>query len=250
MHTFILIGAGLNPERHLTREAIDAMRSARTLLAESYTSTLPEGWERTIERCAGRTPRMLTRSDLESGTLVLDSLQGGDTALLVPGDPLTATTHIHLIREVERAGGSVRVFPGISILTVVPGLLGLQAYKFGRTVSLPRWTPSHRPTSPLDIIRENLRRGLHTLILLDTEPEPMLAREAAEQILAMGSGPGALPPDTEVCVVARACHDSERLVRLTLDTLRSTDLGAPPHALVLPGDLHFMEREALDRLDG
>lgn len=52
-----------------------------------------------------------------------------------------------------------------SILTAV-GCCGLQLYRFGEIVSIPLWSETWKPTSYLDKIIENLKRGLHTLCLL------------------------------------------------------------------------------------
>jgi diphthine synthase len=250
MCAFILIGTGLNPGRHLTLEAVDAVKSVERVFAETYTSRMPDGWIEVIESRTGRKVETLDRVSVEKGDILISACETGGVSLLVPGDPLTATTHIHLIEEMEKRNIKVRVIPGVSILSVAPGLLGLQAYKFGRTVSLPRWRPGFEPVSPLEHILENLRLGLHTLILLDTEPEPMSASEAGSQLLCMSerSGTETLTRDTMICVVARACFDDQTLLYLPLGRLPEVNPGPPPHSLVIPGSLHFIEKQRLERI--
>lgn len=250
MPSFILIGAGLDPKRHLTSEAIAALRSVSKVFAERYTSVLPDGWEDVIGSVSGKSIEVLDRKAVEEERIILSACSRSDVALVVPGDALTATTHIHIVDEAEKRGLYVRIIPGISIMSVAPGLLGLQGYKFGRTVSLPRWREGFAPTSPLKGIIENLNMGLHTLLLLDTEPEAMIASEAASQLIKIVEAEkcSEISKDTMLCAIARACFDDQRLAFVSLGKLASIDLGPPPHALVLPGELHFMEKERLDRI--
>ena len=61
---------------------------------------------------------------------------------------------------------------------------------------------------------------------------------------------GALGPETLACVVARAgSPDCVRRAGSLADLARG-DFGGPLHCIVLPGQLHFMEAEALAALAG
>jgi diphthine synthase len=251
MPAFILIGAGLDPKKHLTSEAIAALRSVSMIFSERYTSVLPDDWVNVIESVSGKRIEILDRKAVEEERIILSECSKADVALVVPGDALTATTHIHLVDEAEKRGIKVKVIPGISIMSVAPGLLGLQGYKFGRTVSLPRWREGFTPVSPLHGIIENLSRGLHTLLLLDTEPDAMTASEAASQLVKMAEDEkrsDTISKTTMVCVIARACFDDQKLAYVPLGRLASMDFGPPPHAMVIPGELHFIEKERLDRI--
>ena len=53
-----------------------------------------------------------------------------------------------------------------SIMNAVAGC-GLQLYRFGQAVSIVFFTPTWRPDSFYDRIKENAQLGLHTLLLLD-----------------------------------------------------------------------------------
>jgi len=140
-------------------------------------------------------------------------------------------------------------------MTAVPGLLGLQHYKFGRTASLPFPQEGYSPTSPYEIVAENLERGLHTLALLDIDSERgrfMTAGEGIHLLLDMERrvGRGALSGASLMCVVARA-GSPDCLVRAdAAQELMEEDFGPPLHTLVVPGKLHFMEERALEVLGG
>lgn len=56
------------------------------------------------------------------------------------------------------------------------GSTGLQLYNFGQTLSLPFYTDSWKPGSWYDRLEENVKLGMHTLILLDIK-----VREQSEE---------------------------------------------------------------------
>src|SRR5947209_20094541 len=79
------------------------------------------------------------------------------------------TTHISIRLELARRGIPSRIIHGPSVTSAVCGATGLQSYKFGKSVTLPR--EPGVPGSLLDTVRDNKNRGLHTLLLLDVRPE-------------------------------------------------------------------------------
>src|SRR5205807_5874730 len=86
---------------------------------------------------------------------------------LVPIYPLIASIHISLRLSLAKMGIASRVIHAPSIVSAVCGATGLQSYKFGKSITVPRDQPL--PKSVLDTISENSDRGLHTLILLDVQ---------------------------------------------------------------------------------
>ena len=163
---------------------------------------------------------------------------------------MTATTHVELRLRAAKEGIETRVVHGASIATAVAGLTGLTSYKFGRATTIVFPDGSYFPTSPYDVVRENLARGLHTLCLLDlcaAESRYMTAREGAALLLRMEEErkEGALSRETLVVAIARAGSSDALVARGTLAAMARADLGAPLHALVVPGRLHFVEEEAV-----
>ncbi|TFG70921.1 MAG: diphthine synthase, partial [Methanomassiliicoccus sp.] len=150
----------------------------------------------------------------------------------------------------HKASIDTEVIHGSSALTAVPGLLGLQHYKFGRTTTLPFPQEGYSPTSPYDMIVENLERGLHTLVLLDIDAENsryMSANEGLHLLQEMERRmvKGAAKDDSLVCVVARAGSPNCLVAAGPLSKLVAMDFGGPLHSIVVPGRLHFMEEESL-----
>lgn len=247
------IGLGLHDEDGITVRGSEEARSADVVFAEAYTSTLAKG---ALDRLAvrlGKHIELLDRKAVEDGKRILDEAATKAVALLVAGDPMSATTHVDLRLRAERAGIRTVVVHGVSVMTAVPGLLGLQHYKFGRTTTLPFPQEGYSPTSPYEVVEENLSRGLHTLVLLDIDAENARYMTASEGFhllmdLERRVGHGLLKDDTIVCAVARA-GGPDCVVRAgELRTMADRDFGAPLHAIVVPGRLHFLEEEALQEL--
>ncbi len=110
--------------------------------------------------------RVVGREYLE-GQIYKDMLEK-DIALLVGGDPFFATTHISLYTYAIKNNIKTKVFHNSSIINVI-GRTGLSPYKFGRVVSVIKWSENYKPTSYIDYIEQNISIGLHTLVLPDPE---------------------------------------------------------------------------------
>ncbi len=246
------VGAGLGDELDLSLRARTALARCERVYAEEYTSLLAPGSLERLGTEIGRPVERLDRTAVESGTPILEALSAHPrVALLTAGDPFVATTHLALRLRVEEAGHTWQYLPNASVLTAAPGLLGLQSYRFGRTVSLPLPEPAFAPTSPIDRIRANREAGLHTLVLLDLRPSEGRYLEAREAlgILAERDPHGhATGPASPVGVVARLGRPSARAWYGPRDRLREVEFGPPLHALVVPAEpLHFQEEAAVAR---
>ncbi len=256
MGELVFVGAGLHDEKGLSIRALEEIRDAGTVFAEEYTAGLLPGWRERLARVSGVPIKPLTREEVEGETVILQALErGGRVALLVPGDPFAATTHLALRLSAEQHGHRVRLVPGASIITAAPGMVGLFQYKFGRVVSLPYpLDPAlYRPISPYQALQANYAAGLHSLILLDLDPplKRYLTADVAlrhlgrlEDELRGGIASG----DQEFCVVARAGGPDAAVWVGSRMTLEKRDFGPPLHALLLPApspSRHFMEEEAL-----
>jgi len=244
-----LIGTGLCDAQDLTVRARSIIENADTVYLEGYTSLLrcsiPE-----YEEAIGRPITVLTRTDVESGIeRVLQEAKQGDVAFLVIGDPFGATTHTDLYVRARNAGVDVRVIHNVSVLSAI-GATGLELYRFGHTVSIPYWQAGFEPTSFLARIAENHARGLHTLCLLDIKADEgrfMTVREGIEHLRRAQEREKSnlLTPDSLIVGVARLGWPDQCIVAGPLGDIEKTDFGASPHAIVIPGKLHEIEREML-----
>ncbi len=248
MLTFV--GLGLYDADDITIRGKKAIEEADVVFAEFYTSKLIGMGVDELERAIRKEIKVLSREEVEDGKRIIEEAAGKKVVLLVAGDPMIATTHVSLRIIAEELGIKTKIVHNASIISAAPGILGLQNYKFGRTVSLPFPQENYFPTSAYDFIYENYSRGLHTLILLDINPRPMSANEAMQILLDMEEkkGKGLFNEKTLIAVIARA-GAPDCLVRAGyIGELIHEDFGPPLHSLVLPGQLHFAEEEALEKL--
>lgn len=245
----VFVGLGLHDEKGITVRGLEEARAADVVYAETYTSVLPGSSIEALSREVGKPVRHLSRADVESGRVVVEAARTQRVAFLVAGDPMAATTHVDLRLQAAAAGIPTRVVHGVSILTAAAGELGLQVYKFGRTTTVPFTHPSFRPASPLDAILGNGKAGLHSLVLLDlSEDGSFLDPKAALRYLldlakekrTRGFGPQAL-----VCVLSRVGSPDLHIRAGPIREVLTQDLGPPLHCIVVPGELHFKEKEAL-----
>ena len=250
----VFIGLGLHGNETISLEGLNEAREADRVYAELYTSLLPNLDLRELERSVGKPIRVVGRETVEQRpTEILEAAKAGKVVFLVPGDPMVATTHVDLRLRAARMGIRTRIVHASSIVSAVAGLSGLQIYRFGRSATIP--FPDNPSRVPYETLAENSERGLHTLLLLDLRAEEkrfMSANEAIELMLKLESelGRGVFTPRTLALVVARAgCADS--VVRADrVERLRGLDFGSPPHVLIVPGELHFVEAEALRTFAG
>ena len=77
-------------------------------------------------------------------------------ALLVIGDPLSATTHFEIISECKKRDITYEIIHSVSVLTAVAET-GLSLYKFGKTVSIP--FDNENLDSPYEILNQETEAG-------------------------------------------------------------------------------------------
>jgi diphthine synthase len=162
--TLYLIGLGLSDEKDITIKGLEIVRQCHTVYLESYTSLLAVTKEK-LENFYGRPLIEADRELMELSNEILEATKSGDVAVLIVGDPFSATTHTDLVLRAREKNINVEIIHNASIMTAI-GVTGLQLYNFGRTVTVPFWTDTWRPTSFYDKIKINLSGEMHTLCLL------------------------------------------------------------------------------------
>lgn len=246
-----LIGLGLYDEKDVTLKGVEVAKSCDRIYAELYTSPW-QGSLENLEGIIGKKIVVLQRSDLEeSSKKLVEEAKESDIALFVPGDPLVATTHPSLITDARKKGIVIKIIHSSSILSGIAET-GLQIYKFGKTATVAYPEKNFFPKTPYKILEKNKKSGMHTLLLLDVKSDKkkyMTVREAIEIMLEIESQEkkGVFTESTKCVGVARLGGDA--LIKYaSAKELKSTDFGKPPHVLIIPGELHFSEKEYLEAL--
>ena len=243
------VGLGLHDERSVTIRGRETIGRADRVLAEFYTSTLPGTNLAALTQFHEVNIEELTRDTVEGDPSdILDAAHSAHVAFVTAGDPMISTTHVDLRLRAADRGIETEVIHAPSAETAASGLSGLQNYRFGKatTVPFPRGDASGVPDSVLDTIHDNTDRGLHTLVYLDIQ--------ATEERYMTGSTAAGLLADTfpdRLAVVIARAGSADPLVRADrLDQFAETSFGPPLHLLVVPGDLHPIEADALETFAG
>ncbi len=248
--TLFLIGIGLNDEKDISVRGLEIVRSCEAIYLESYSSLLNCSIA-DLERFYGKKIIVADRKLVEQSDEIISAAANKNVALLVIGDPWGATTHIDIMLRCRQKSIPFKVINNASIITAV-GITGLQIYKFGKTTSVPYPDKNFRPETSYEIINQNRLLGLHTLLLLDIRPDLgkfMTIAEAIDVLLEIESRKHqkAFTPETFCVGCARIGTENFVVKAGTAGELKKFDFGKQPHCLIVPGELHFVEEDALSR---
>jgi diphthine synthase len=241
-----LIGLGLHDEKDLSLKAIEGLKACDAVYAELYTAAW-RGDLKKLEELIGKPIKQLKREQVESDFL-LEEAKSSPVALLVPGDPLVATTHFQFLIDAKRKGIEIKVIHSSSVNSAI-AITGLHSYKFGRATTLPspKMLKGNYPTSPYEMIEANKKQSLHSLVLLDI---PMTVKEGLDVLLQLEKrlGRKLILPETEVVACAGLGGEKQKIKAGKLQALLSSDMADSnlPSCIVVPGELSWKEKEALE----
>ncbi|MGD2065900.1 MAG: diphthine synthase [Candidatus Bathyarchaeota archaeon] len=257
MNELVFVGLGLYDEKDVSIRGLEELKKADAVFAEFYTSLMPGLSIRNLEKMIEKKVQVVSRRVLEEeeGQVIFEAAKKGKAAFLVQGDPMIATTHVDLRISAKKLGIKTRVIHSASAVSAVRGISGLQNYKFGKAVTIPFSDQCFVSETPYNVIRENKKMGLHTMCYLDIKAEKqryLTVNEALQTLLELEKRKQeqVITTKTLVSGVARAGSPEPEVKAGYIEDVISHDFGAPPHTLIVPGKLHFMEAEALITLAG
>ncbi|MEZ0249320.1 MAG: diphthine synthase [Thermoproteus sp.] len=246
MPRLYLVGLGLSP-LYMTEAARRAIGDAQCVFADIYTSYFDY-------KALGVEARPLDRRELEDrgGAAVEECLKSGrNAALLVPGDPLAATAHAALVASMRAKGYEVVVVPGVSIICAAMSAACLSIYKLGgvATVTYPRL--GVYSSRPYELVKDNLSRGLHTLLLLDIRDDggfmpPSDAAKILMELEARG-GAGVFSGGRRVIVAYRLGWPDGGVAAGALEDIARSGLPGPA-VIIVPAALNPVEAECISSL--
>jgi len=252
----VFIGLGLHDEYGISLRGQSEAKSCVHLFAEFYTSVMPDLNLRNLGKIAGKPVQVLSRTQVEEGAeVILSKAKVGKVGFLVPGDPMVATTHVDLRLRAHKAGIRTSVIHAASVGSAAAGVTGLQSYKFGRNATIPVSWQGEFPESVYLAIKRNLSSGLHSLVLLEVDVENkrhISIAEGLKQLLAVSKrkSDAAIVPETLVVGISRLEAPDMQVKAGTVSELKQIDFGEPPYTVIFPGQLHFVEAEALELFCG
>lgn len=233
-----LIGLGLNYDS-ISTYGLTILKRCKKIYIEDYTVNFPYSKTK-LAKALGKKVIPADRDFIE-GLSIIDEATKKDVALLIYGSPLTATTHITLLDEAKKSEVKTKVIYNASVLDAVPES-GLQLYKFGKITSMPRWQPEKgfKPDSFMEIIKENQSIGAHSLILIDIG---LKFREAIKQLKASAKKHKMKLRKILICQTLGT--KQQKFLYRDIGEIGEYTIRIP-YSLVIPGRLHFMEKEFLD----
>ena len=230
-----IIGLGLNKEG-ITREGLSCIEKCSKVYLEGYTVDFPYAIKE-LEESIGKKIIKLVREDVEGDKLVKEAGKQ-EICLLVYGSPLFATTHTSLIMDAKKAGTETRIIYNASIFDAISET-GLQLYKFGKITSMPAWKKNYSPDSFLDIVKENFSIKAHSLILTDIG---LSLGDALSQLEI--SAKNKKMKIEKIIVCSQMGTENKNIFYDSLNNLKKKDVKMP-FCLILPSEMHFLEKEAL-----
>ena len=234
-----LIGLGLD-KKDLSVKAVEAVKKCRKIYLEIYTSVLPYKTKE-LEKFLRKKVIEAGREEIENkAEELLKYAKKEDIAILVPGDPLAATTHIYLILRARKEKIKTNIIHAPSVLTAIAET-GLQLYKFGKTASIPKFQPNFEPESFYGIILENLKINAHTLLLLDIG---LSVNEALSYIRKISEKNNDILKENMFVVCSGAGTEKSSFRTGKVDELMKQEFRLPA-CIIVPASLHFLEAEML-----
>ncbi|HIJ11696.1 TPA: diphthine synthase [Candidatus Woesearchaeota archaeon] len=248
--TLYLIGIGLENEKDISVKGLDIVKKCDVVYLERYTSLL-QCSAHDLAKFYGKEIVLADRTTSEQGdhTIVAEA-KDKDVAFLVIGDPFSATTHIDLFKLAKEENVAVEVVHNASILNAI-GIVGLQLYKYGKTTSIPYLDDHPNLETPYRIVQQNKRIGAHTLLLLDIQTHKDRFMSVTEAIVVLEDiekrvGEKVITDDLRVVGCARLGTADFMVKAGPLSEMKKIDFGKPPHCLIIPGKMHFIEEEMLE----
>jgi diphthine synthase len=264
-----LIGIGTKKE-HINEEMLKTIKNSSKIYLEYYTSFYETSFEE-LEKHLGKkiiiSDRELVENRIEKE--IIEPAKNEDISLLVMGDPLIATTHTDLLLRAEKLNVKTKIYHNVSIANFITRT-GLQFYKFGKITSIPFFTPKFMPRTPFLILFDNQKMGAHTLFLLDLNPTDDIANKGHQKYLKASDAlqflldipklmlkeeeieekdAQIIDKETPAIICSRLGFSDEEIVYDNIGGLIKLDKNKnfkEPLCIIIPGDLHEMEKKYLE----
>jgi diphthine synthase len=251
-----LIGIGIHGYEGISIHALDILKICDIVYIERFTSALSDDDLQGLNSLIGKNDngiRPVERWFVEDGREILEEAKNKDIALLAYGDPLIATTLTELHVRAVKNSIKVNIIHAASGITSLIGETGLHIYKFGRTVTM--MSEPQSTVSVYNTIFDNLLAGNHTLILTEYHNrhnkffflDPIYIFKMLLEI-ENDLNHKAFSEETFMIIASRIGTKQKKIISGKVKSLTDLDFGTGPHSIIITGQLHFTESDALTAL--
>ncbi|MBU0930357.1 MAG: diphthine synthase [Nanoarchaeota archaeon] len=235
-----IIGIGLS-HKNITEEIKEIVKKSDYAYFENYTSKYNISVNE-LEILLDKKLIVANRSLVENSNEILENSKTENVSLLIIGDIFMATTHTAIYLEAKKLNIDIKLIHNVSILNLVSDS-GLSLYNFGKITSIP--FNNENIEEPFKIFEENKKMNLHTLFLLDLDPENdkyMTINQALNYLLRKVK-------DEEYAIACSALGTDNQEIRYDkMKNLINLKFDKYPQCIVIPGKLHFIEQEILETI--
>jgi len=235
-----IIGIGLS-HKNITEEIKETVKKSDFVYLENYTSKYDISINE-LEEFLDKKLIIANRSLVENSNEILEKAKTENVSFLIIGDIFMATTHTAIYLEAKKLNINIKLIHNVSILNLISNS-GLSLYNFGKITSIP--FNNENIEEPFKVLEENKKMNLHTLFLLDLDPEnnKYMTIDQALKYLSKKI-------DSEEYVIAYSAlgTDKQEIKYDKMKNLINIKFDKFPQCLVIPGKLHFMEQEILETI--
>ena len=146
--------------------------------------------------------------------------------------------------DLERARVKAQIIYSASIFDAIAET-GLELYKFGKISSMPKWQKNYTPDSFLDYVIQNKKIQAHSVILIDIG----LKIEDALNELEISLEKRKVKIDKIAVCSALGTLKGKIFYGKTSDLKKITEKIKLPYCFVIPGEMHFLEKEVLEKFE-
>ncbi|MGC8572149.1 MAG: diphthine synthase [Candidatus Micrarchaeia archaeon] len=244
-----LVGIGLNNE-DLTLQAISVLKNS-IVYADRYTTFFDEERRRFISSIINKQIIDLNREDLEEKLpLIIERARDANISIMVGGDPLIATTHKIIFIEAKKRRVPIKVYHATSILSAIIGESGLDFYRFGQICTISKWQSNYMPVSFYEVIENNYKNNLHSLVLLDYDPTKNSSLSLKDAIAILEEAEkkykkGIIKDDTLLFVMHKIALSDQQKLLVNIKDSKKLNFSNGPTALLIPAKLSDVEKEVI-----
>jgi len=243
-----IAGLGISGIESISIETQKLLKNADIVYLEQFTSPITKLESNKIKKLVKGKFKIAKRWMIEDGKEILKNSKKKKVVLLTYGDPYIATTHIELRTRAFQEKIKTKTIHAASSITALVGECGLHYYKIGRIVTVMK--DPKTLTTPYYVTYSNALAGNHTVLLLEYNEDEDFFLEPINALSDLLSTEKEqkrkiISPSTFVIIASRIGFKNQAITAGKISNLIKKNFGKPPHTIIIPGQLHFTESDAL-----